>query len=96
MTPQDYCRTSVPPGYLRASSPVLVWSGGTTYHGIGAFVVFDCAEEMIADWSDPALYIELFVDRRHHLMQFLEHQLKVHVRHLLPQLCYSTPPSHSV
>lgn len=74
------------------------WYGiGTTCHGIGIFVVFYYAEEMIADWSDPAQYIELFVDRRHHLMLFLEHQLKVHVRYLFTPLhiCYSTP-LHSV
>ena len=38
-------------------------------------------EEVVPDWSDPALYIELFVNRRHHLTQFLEHQIIVHVCH---------------
>lgn len=99
MTPQDYSRISVLPGCPRASSPVLVWNGDYLSWNRD-IVVFYYAEEMIADWSDPALYIELFVDRRHHLTLFLEHQLKVHVCHLLPHSTYVTPlhstPLHSV
>jgi hypothetical protein len=36
------------------------------------------AEEVVPDWADPSLYIELFVDRRSFLTHFLEHQISVH------------------
>ena len=51
------------------------------------------AEEVVPDWSDPALYIELFVDRRQHLTMFLEHQIMTHVSS--PSLTSLPPPSLS-
>ena len=65
----------------------------TVYH------VMSYAEEVVSDWSDPALYIELFVNRREHLTQFLEHQIMTHVSlppSLPPYEMFSLPPPLSL
>ncbi|CAI8032330.1 Vacuolar protein sorting-associated protein 11 homolog [Geodia barretti] len=47
-------------------------------------------EDVVPDWSDPALYIELFVNHRHHLTVFLEHQISTHTSGNLRDVIFTT------
>ena len=79
---QNLCTDWLPRGQTPRPGTNPLWNGMET-----VFIV--SPEDVVPDWSDPALYIELFVNHRHHLTVFLEHQISTHV-------CLSSLSSFSI
>ena len=73
---QNLCTDWLPRG--QTPRPGTNWNGMETKWNV--LIGSLSTEDVVPDWSDPALYIELFVNHRHHLTVFLEHQISTHVR----------------